>query len=168
MACLALKGSYVGLAPVDVDNMRDTIGLNPATSPGDLMTWDGNNWVAQQPVVQNFNFDNMQPWQGVHFIISLQGFMPTANSADPFMGEIVLFGGNFAPNGWALCDGQILPIASYPDLFSILGTIYGGDGSVTFALPDLRGRVAVHPGSGPGLTPRSLGEKSGIERHVVP
>lgn len=82
---------------------------------------------------------------------------------DPFIAEILLFAGNFAPRGWALCDGQLLPIASNQALFSILGTTYGGDGRTTFALPDLRGRVPMHPGSGPGLSTRRLGERGGVE-----
>ncbi len=82
---------------------------------------------------------------------------------EPFIGMIVMFGGNFAPRGWALCDGTLLSISQYQALFSILGTTYGGDGRTTFALPPLRGRVPMHAGSGPGLTPRSLGEKSGWE-----
>ncbi len=82
---------------------------------------------------------------------------------DPFLGEIIMFGGNFAPRGWAMCDGQLLPINSNQALFSILGTTYGGDGRTTFALPDLRGRVSMHPGNGPGLSPRRLGEKGGDE-----
>lgn len=82
---------------------------------------------------------------------------------EPFIGEIKMFGGNFAPRGWALCDGQLLSIASNSALFSILGTIYGGDGVSTFGLPDMRGRVSVHAGNGPGLSPRSLGEKGGQE-----
>ena len=83
--------------------------------------------------------------------------------SDPFIAEIIMFGGNFAPRGWAFCDGQLLSISSNSALFSILGTTYGGDGRTTFGLPDLRGRVAMHPGSGPGLTQRRLGEKSGME-----
>lgn len=90
-----------------------------------------------------------------------------AQSADPFIAEIILFGGNFAPRGWAFCNGQLLAIASNQALFSILGTTYGGDGRTTFALPDLRGRVPLHPGTGPGLTTRQLGEKSGVERHTL-
>jgi microcystin-dependent protein len=91
----------------------------------------------------------------------------TSNSDDmPFIGEVKLFGGNFAPRGWALCDGQLLPISQYSALFSILGTIYGGDGRTTFALPDLRGRVPLHPGNGIGLTPRDIGDKFG-EEHVT-
>ncbi len=88
--------------------------------------------------------------------------------ADPFIAQIVQFGGNFAPRGWALCDGQLLAISSNTALFSILGTTYGGDGRTTFALPDLRGRVSVHPGTGPGLTPYPLGDKGGAETHTLP
>ena len=80
-----------------------------------------------------------------------------------YIGEITPFGGNFAIRGWALCDGQLLPISSYSALFSILGTTYGGDGVSTFALPDLQGRVALHMGQGAGLTYRTLGAKSGTE-----
>jgi len=83
---------------------------------------------------------------------------------DPFLGEIIMFGGNFAPRAWAFCDGQLLPIAQNTALFSILGTTYGGDGRTTFALPDLRSRSAVHPGHGPGLSPISLGAKGGLEQ----
>lgn len=81
----------------------------------------------------------------------------------PFIGQIMQFGGNFAPRGWALCDGQLLAIASNTALFSILGTTYGGDGRTTFGLPSLRGRFAMHAGNGPGLTPRPLGQKDGRE-----
>lgn len=83
--------------------------------------------------------------------------------SEPFIGEVVLFGGNFAPRNWALCDGQLLQINQNQALFSILGTTYGGDGETTFALPDLRGRVPIGTGSGPGLTPRSLGQSDGTE-----
>ena len=83
--------------------------------------------------------------------------------SEPFLGQIKMFGGNFAPRGWALCDGQLLPISQNQSLFAILGTTYGGDGRTSFALPDLRGRVSLHPGQGPGLSPYSLGNKSGVE-----
>lgn len=79
----------------------------------------------------------------------------------PYIGEIRYFAGTFAPQGWAFCDGQLLSIAQYSTLFSVLGTTYGGDGKNTFALPDLRGRAPMHPGRGPGLTPRMPGEKGG-------
>lgn len=83
---------------------------------------------------------------------------------EPFIGQIIMFGGNFAPRGWAFCDGQLLAISSHSALFSILGTTYGGDGRTTFGLPDLRGRIAMHPGNGPGLTPYTLGQAGGQEQ----
>ena len=83
--------------------------------------------------------------------------------SQPFVGEIQMFGGNYAPRGYALCDGTLLPISQNTALFSILGTTYGGDGETTFGLPALRGRIPVHAGNGPGLTDRRLGEKSGTE-----
>ncbi|CAM1372263.1 phage tail protein [Tenacibaculum xiamenense] len=82
---------------------------------------------------------------------------------NPFIGQIMLFAGNFAPRGWALCDGQLLAINSNTALFSILGTTYGGDGRTSFGLPDLRGRVPMGPRTGPGLSPRVLGQRGGIE-----
>ena len=87
--------------------------------------------------------------------------------AEPFIAQITMFGGNFAPRGWAFCDGQLMSISSNTALFSLLGTTYGGDGRTTFALPDLRGRVPMHPGSGPGLTPRQLGQKGGTETNTL-
>jgi len=80
----------------------------------------------------------------------------------PFTGEIRLFAGNFAPLGWAFCDGSLLSIGQYDALFNLIGTTYGGDGVQTFALPDLRGRVPVHQGTGAGAT-RNLGETGGSE-----
>lgn len=80
---------------------------------------------------------------------------------EPFLGQIQAFGFNFAPRGWAKCEGQLLSINQYQALFSLLGTTYGGDGRTTFALPDLRGRVAIGEGSGPGLPSYRLGEKAG-------
>lgn len=82
---------------------------------------------------------------------------------EPFLGEIRLFPYNFAPRGWAFCQGQIMSIAQNTALFSLLGTTYGGNGQTTFALPDLRGRVAVSSGEGPGLSPYDLGEVTGTE-----
>lgn len=83
--------------------------------------------------------------------------------AQPFLAEIRMFGGNFAPRGNAFCNGQILSIAQNTALFSLLGTAYGGNGQTTFALPDLRGRTPIGAGQGPGLSPVSLGETSGSE-----
>jgi len=80
---------------------------------------------------------------------------------DPFIGEIRMVGFNFAPYGWAFCNGQILPIVQNTALFSLLGTTYGGDGKTTFGLPNLQGRAPMHWGNGSGLTPRGLGESGG-------
>lgn len=86
---------------------------------------------------------------------------------NPFIAQIMLFAGNFAPRGWAFCHGQLLSISSNEALFSIIGTIYGGDGRTTFGLPDLRGRAAMHAGNGPGLTTRRLGQRSGTETNTL-
>ncbi len=83
--------------------------------------------------------------------------------SEPFTAEIRIFAGNFAPRGWAFCDGQLLPISQNTALFSLIGTTYGGDGRSTTGLPDLKGRAPMHPGRGPGLTTRRLGEKAGVE-----
>ncbi|CAM3407867.1 tail fiber protein [Paenibacillus lupini] len=86
---------------------------------------------------------------------------------DPFIGEIRLFAGNYAPNGWALCNGQLMSIRSNTALFSLLGVNYGGDGMNTFALPDLQGRAPMHWGEGAGLTPRSIGETGGEQNQTL-
>lgn len=86
---------------------------------------------------------------------------------EPFLAQIVMFGGNFAPRGWALCDGQLLAISQYSALFSILGTMYGGDGRTTFGLPDLRGRVPIHAGQGPGLSDYRQGQKGGTQTNTL-
>ena len=84
--------------------------------------------------------------------------------AQPYIGEIRMFGGNFAPVGWQFADGRLLPIDEYDTLFNLIGTTYGGDGQQTFGLPDLQGRVPVHTGKGPGLTQNYVvGEKGGAE-----
>jgi microcystin-dependent protein len=83
--------------------------------------------------------------------------------SEPFIAEIRIFAGNFAPRGWAFCNGQLLPIAQNTALFSLIGTTYGGDGRTTTGLPNLQGRMPMHPGRGPGLTSRRLGEKGGFE-----
>lgn len=83
--------------------------------------------------------------------------------SEPFVAEIRIFAGNFAPRGWAFCNGQLLPIAQNTALFSLIGTTYGGDGRTTTALPNLQGRAPMHPGRGPGLTDRRLGQRGGTE-----
>jgi microcystin-dependent protein len=85
--------------------------------------------------------------------------------SEPFVGEIKMFAGNFAPYGWALCAGQLMPISENEALFNLIGTTYGGDGQETFGLPDLQGRVPIHMGQGPGLSQNYvIGEKAGVEQ----
>ena len=86
---------------------------------------------------------------------------------EPFIGQIMEVGFNFAPRGWAFCNGQLLPVSQYSALFSLLGTTYGGDGRTTFALPDLRGRCAIGMGHGPGLTDRREGANGGVESEII-
>ncbi|MGH7291981.1 MAG: phage tail protein [Myxococcota bacterium] len=81
----------------------------------------------------------------------------------PYVGEIRLFAGNFPPSGWAFCDGQLLSVAGNETLFQLIGTTYGGDGAISFALPDLRGRVPIHIGQGAGLSPFDLAQRGGTE-----
>jgi microcystin-dependent protein len=83
--------------------------------------------------------------------------------SEPFLGEIRMVSWNFAANGWALCNGQMMPISQYQALFALLGTTYGGNGTTTFALPNLQGRVPIHQGAGLGLSPYTIGESSGSE-----
>jgi microcystin-dependent protein len=111
---------------------------------------------------------NFQPYLCVDFIISLFGVFPPQSweergVSDPFVAEIRIFPFNFAPKGWAFCDGQLLPISQNTALFSLLGTTYGGDGKSNFALPDLQGRAPMHPGQGPGLSLHDLGETGGTD-----
>ncbi|MCB0375623.1 MAG: phage tail protein [Sinomicrobium sp.] len=86
---------------------------------------------------------------------------------EEFIGTIKAFAFNFAPRGWAQCNGQLLPISQNTALFSLIGTTYGGDGKTTFALPDLRGRTSLHEGMGPGLSNRALGSKGGTETNTL-
>ena len=83
--------------------------------------------------------------------------------SEPFIAEVRMFGGNFAPRGWAFCNGQLLALSQNTALFALIGTFYGGNGQTTFGLPDLQGRAPIHAGQGPGLTDRSIGEKAGAE-----
>jgi len=87
--------------------------------------------------------------------------------SEPFIGQIQSFGFNFAPRGWALCNGQLLPIQQNTALFSLIGTTYGGNGTTNFQLPNLQGRLPMHQGNGPGLTPRVIGETAGSENQTL-
>ena len=114
---------------------------------------------------------NMQPSLVLNYMIALQGAFPSGpggGTAEPYIGQIKIFGGTFTPAGWAPLDGQLLPISQNTALFSLLGTIYGGDGRTTFGLPDLRGRVAIGMGFGSDLFPGSIGAKFGDEDALLP
>ena len=134
-------------------------------------------------------FSIVNPYLGFNFVIALTGVFPPRGrrlseinattltdvqkyshrrlGSDTFLGEIMAFSGNFAPNGYAFCQGQLLSIAQNTALFSLLGTFYGGNGQSTFALPDLRGRVTLNSGQGAGLSPYDLGEISGAESQAL-
>lgn len=100
---------------------------------------------------------------GVAFIVAaVEGSKPVY-AEDPFIGQIQYFPYNFSPRGWSFCNGQLLPVAENTALFSLIGTTFGGDGRTTLGLPDMRGRVPIHPGTGPGLSSRRSGEKGGVE-----
>jgi len=115
--------------------------------------------------------DNLSRAQRLILILGgvrLFGVLPTRTFAqDPYLGELRLVPYNFAPQGWALCNGQLLSIAQNTALFSLLGTTYGGNGTTNFALPDLRGRVPISSGQGPGLSNYTLGETGGAETHTL-
>ncbi len=138
---------------------------NPAT--GSLLTFDGTNWVAKSLAVATAGGSQpvaiMQPYLAMNYCIAVEGIFPQQNGANPFIGEVELFGFNFAPIGWVFCNGQLLSISEYVALFSLIGTTYGGDGMTTFGVPDLRGRVPIHQGQGPGLTNKVIGQNGGSE-----
>jgi microcystin-dependent protein len=141
------------------------------TAAGDLMFYDGAVWVSKRLLVSNTggnqSFNNMQPFLTVNYCIALVGIFPSRNGVEPFIGAIEINAFNFAPRGFATCDGQLISIAQNTALFSLLGTTYGGNGQTTFALPDLRGRVAIHQGGGFGLSNRSMGETGGSESVIL-
>jgi microcystin-dependent protein len=146
-------------------------GAFPTGDNGDLFTHDGTNWVAKKLSIQAHESQNLNvsnPYLGIHYIIAAQGTYPSRSSSNPFIAEIIMFGGNFAPRNWAFCNGQMLAIDENAALFSLIGAIYGGDGRTTFRLPNLRGRTPVHAGTGAGLSNVRLGEKRGVESITIP
>jgi microcystin-dependent protein len=155
-------------SPIAVSSINN-ISLNPGTAAGDLITWDGANWVNMQPATQHFNLtvDNRQPYETLNYCIALQGVFPSQSSSEPFLSEIELYGFNFPPKGFAFCNGQLLPINQNVALFALIGTTYGGNGTNNFALPNLQGRVPVHFGNGAGLSPYVLGQKGGVEQNTI-
>jgi microcystin-dependent protein len=101
------------------------------------------------------------------FLVLLSSIISTASAQEAMLGEVRLFSGNFAPRGWAFCHGQLIAISQNQSLFSIIGTYYGGDGRTTFGLPDLRGRVPLGIGQGPGLSNYTIGQKAGSENKKI-
>ncbi len=162
-------------SPLIIKN--DSIEISKtAVVKGNMITFDGNNWVAigldvNHPIVDEIRSatpaSNMQPYLTVNYCIALQGIFPSRTGANPFLGEIEIFGFNFAPLGWAMCNGQELAISQNAALFQLLGTIYGGNGTTTFALPNLQGRVPIHSGQGSGLTNRTQGDSGGTETITI-
>lgn len=153
-------------APLSVST--NNLQINAGTNAGDLLTWDGNNWINMQPAVQHFSdaVDNHQPYLVINYVIAEFGIYPSQNDAtQPYVGEIYMMGCNFAPVGFAICDGSLLSIASNDVLFNLLGTTYGGNGTTTFALPDLRGRVPIHQGSN-GTSTYVIGQTGGNEQMI--
>lgn len=142
-------------------------GIPAGVANNNLIVYNGSNWVAKNLVLGTIGngqaVNNMQPSLTLNYCIALYGIFPSRSGAEPYIGEITLYPYNFAPNYWAFCNGQIMSIAQNTALFSLLGTTYGGNGTVTFALPDLRGRAAISAGQGPGLSNRTLGETVGTE-----
>jgi microcystin-dependent protein len=171
--------AFTGTSFTAADNLTATtpltvsatnkVALNGGTNAGDLITWDGANWVNMQPATQHFSFavDNHQPYLVMNYCIALQGIFPARSDSEPFVSQIQLFPFNFAPTGWALCNGQLLAISQNTALFSLLGTTFGGNGTSNFALPDLQGRVALNLGNGPGLQQYIEGEAGGVETNTI-
>jgi microcystin-dependent protein len=149
--------------PLSISSV-DSIAFNPGTKSGDLITWDGTNWVNMQPAIQHFSLsqDNRQPYLTINYCIALQGIFPSRSSSTPFVGEIEMYSFGFAPKGFAMCNGQLLPINQNQALFSLLGTFYGGNGTTNFALPNYQGRVAMSQGNG-----FSVGQNGGTETITI-
>lgn len=145
--------------------------LPAGNTQGNLVTYDGTNWVAKNlkisPAGGGQPIDNRQPYLAMNYCIAVYGIFPSRNGLEPYIGEIQLFGFNFNPRDYLPCDGQLLPIAQNTALFSLLGTLYGGNGITTFALPDLRGRVPIHYGQGAGLQNYSVGQTGGTETITI-
>ncbi len=124
--------------------------------------------VTSDPAGSGQSHENHQPGLGINYLIATSGAFADRHSGSPtdpdrYLGEITMFAGNFAPEGWAFANGQVLPISTHVEMFSYLGTIYGGDGRTTLALPDLRGRSALKFGNAPGISNIQIGQKLGVD-----
>ncbi len=155
--------TYTATTPLAIKT--NNLQINPGTLSGDLLTWDGVNWVNTQPAVQHFSVtvDNHQPYLVINYVIGLFGIFPSQSDAsEPFVGEIYMMGCNFAPVGFVLCSGQLMAISQNEALFNLIGTTYGGNGTTTFGLPNLQGRVPIHQGSN-GSSNYVIGQLGGSE-----
>jgi microcystin-dependent protein len=164
-AWTAVDGSNPVTATAPLSVATNNIKINAGTNIGDLLTWDGTNWVNTQPAVQHFSFpiDNHQPYLVTNYVIGWTGIYPSqSNATNPFVGEIYMMGCNFAPVGFFMCDGQLLSISQFDVLFNLIGATYGGNGTTTFGLPDLRGRVPIHMGPN-GTSTYTIGQIGGAE-----
>ena len=174
-----IAGNTGATGPTGSTGLQGPTGANGATgagvpagvNAGDMIVYDGTNWVAKSLVTgitgSSVPFNNKQPYLTVNFCIALQGIFPSRNGDSPFLGEIEMFGFDFEPLGWRYCNGQLVSIAQTTAVFALLGTNYGGNGVSTFALPDLRGRVPIHQFQGPGLSNYSIGETGGTENTTL-
>jgi microcystin-dependent protein len=160
--------NLTAVAPLTV-SATNQVALNAGTATGQLITWDGTNWVNMAPAVQHFTFtvDNRQPWLALNYCIAETGIFPSRNDYQPYLSQIQLFPFNFAPLGWAECNGQLLSISSNTALFSLLGTNYGGNGTTNFALPNMQSRVSIGFGEGPGLSNYTQGQTGGSESNTI-
>jgi microcystin-dependent protein len=145
----------------------DVVNSAGSVLSGKLMTFDGTNWVARSMACgttgANQGGNIMQPYLALNYYIALYGIFPSQSGLDCYVGEVFIGGFSFAPNGFIKCEGYLLPIDQYNELFALIGTTYGGDGQTTFAIPDLRGRAALHQGQASGMTNRTIGEVWGCE-----
>lgn len=155
----ATSGPLSHTASVTAQTEDDNLSNNSVTEETTVVATAATNSTGGGTAI-----NNVQPYGTLNYAIALQGTFPSRSlSADPLLGSVMQFAGNFAPRGWALANGQLLSIAQNTALFAILGTTYGGDGITTFALPDLRGRTPIGAGTGLGLAPVNLGQKLGTE-----
>ena len=163
------SGATLTATPMLSVSSTNNIALNPGTAVGDLITWDGTNWINMQPAIQHFSFtvDNRQPFLTLNYCIAINGIFPSRSDATPFVSQIQIFPFNFAPVGWYQCNGQLLSIAQNTALFSLIGTYYGGNGTTNFQLPNLQGRVSMEFGQGPGLSNFNIGQTGGTESNTI-
>ena len=153
-------------------NGTGAVGTISVGTSGKVLYSNGTNWVAGSTTASSTGsgtaFSILPPYQTISYCIALQGVFPSAAATDPFIGEIMIFPYNFVPRYWARCDGSLLSIAANSALFSLLGTTFGGNGSTTFGLPDLRGRVVLGEGALNGTgTNYILGASGGSETRTL-